>query len=114
MLRLRILSASLVALAGSVGAAAAADLGTPAYTPAPEATVGQGFSWTGPYVGGLLGYGWGHSKVGSSKSSADGVTGGAYAGYNFSTANFLFGLEGDITASGMSGSNAGFTVSNPW
>jgi outer membrane immunogenic protein len=114
MLRLRTLSAGLIALAGSVAAAAAADLGTPAYTPAPEAAANQGFTWTGPEVGALLGYGFGQSKVGSTKSSADGVTGGAYAGYNFATANFLFGVEGDITASGMSGGNGAFTVSNPW
>ena len=114
MLRLRTLSASLIALAGSIAAAAAADLGTPAYTPTPAYSATPGFTWTGPEVGALLGYGFGQSKTGSAKSNADGVTGGAYAGYNFATANFLLGLEGDITASGMSGSNGAFTVSNPW
>ena len=65
MLRMRILAASLIALAGNIGAAAAADVG--AYTPAPEAppyTPNQGFTWTGPYVGGMIGYGWGKSKSG--------------------------------------------------
>jgi outer membrane immunogenic protein len=114
MLRLRTLGASLIALAGSVGAAAAADLGAPSYTPTPGPAYNQGFNWTGPEVGLLLGYGFGQSKVGSNKADADGVTGGAYGGYNFATANFLFGVEGDITASDMSGSNSGFTVSNPW
>jgi outer membrane immunogenic protein len=114
MLRLRTLGASLIALAGSVAAAAAADLGTPAYTPTPGPAVSPGFTWSGPEVGALLGYGWGQSKLGSASSSADGVTGGGYAGYNFATANFLFGLEGDITGSAMSGGNSGFTVSNPW
>jgi outer membrane immunogenic protein len=114
MLCLRTFSASLIALAGSVAAAAAADLGTPAYAPTPVAAANQGFTWNGPEVGALLGYGFGQSTLGSTKSAADGVTGGAYAGYNFATANFLFGLEGDITASAMSGSNGAFTVSNPW
>src|ERR1700674_1065353 len=82
MLRLRTLSTSLIALAGSVAAAAAADLGTPAYTPTPEAAANPGFTWTGPEVGALLGYGFGQSRRGSTTSSADGVTGGAYAGYN--------------------------------
>ena len=53
-------------------------------------------------------------KGGGHAAAADGVTGGAYAGYNFSMSNFLFGIEGDITASGMEGKNGAFTVSNPW
>ena len=115
MLRKRILAASLIALAGTIGGAAAADVGV--YTPTPEPppyTPSQGFTWTGPYVGGMIGYGWGESKGGGHAAAADGVTGGAYAGYNFSMSNFLFGLEGDITASGMEGKNGPFTVSNPW
>jgi len=115
MLRKRILAASLIALAGNIGGAAAADIG--AYTPTPEAppyTGNQGFTWTGPYVGGMIGYGWGSSKRAGTTAHADGVTGGAYAGYNFSVSNFLLGIEGDITASGMEGKNGAFTVSNPW
>ncbi len=115
MSRMRSLGTALIALIGTVGTAAAADLGTPAYTPAPPAGGGNpGFSWTGPTVGALLGYGWGQSTIGSSKADADGVTGGAYAGYNFGMGSLLFGVEGDITASGMQGGNGGFTVSNPW
>jgi outer membrane immunogenic protein len=114
MLRKRILCAALIALAGNVGSAAAADLGS--YTPSPEPgyTPQTGFSWTGPYVGGMVGYGWGSSDRSGTKADADGVTGGAYAGYNFSMSNFLLGIEGDVTASGMEGKNGGFTVSNPW
>jgi outer membrane immunogenic protein len=113
MLRLRSLSASLIALCGSVGAAAAADLGTPSYTPSPEPAV-AGFSWSGPEIGALLGYGFGQSKIGSAKADADGISGGGYAGYNFAISNFLLGAEGDFTGSAMSGGNSGFTVSNPW
>jgi outer membrane immunogenic protein len=113
MLRLRSLSAGLIALVGSVGAAVAADLGTPSYTPSPGPVV-SGFNWTGPEIGALLGYGFGQSKIGSAKANADGVSGGGYAGYNFAISNFLLGVEGDITGSAMSGGNSGFTVSNPW
>ena len=105
-MRKRILAASLIALAGNIGGAAAADVGV--YTPTPEPppyTPSQGFTWTGPYVGGMIGYGWGESKGGGHAAAADGVTGGAYAGYNFSMSNFLFGLEAVITASGMEGKN---------
>lgn len=115
MLRKRILAASLIALAGSAGAAAAADLGTYSPTPTPPAyTPSTGFTWSGPYVGGMLGYGWGSSKNGGTTADANGVTGGAYAGYNFAISSFLLGIEGDITASGMEGKNGALTVSNPW
>ena len=79
------------------------------YNPAPA------FSWTGGYVGGILGYGWGTPKVGGTTWSADGVTGGVFGGYNFQpSSNFVLGLETDITASGMSGKKAGVTVDNNW
>jgi outer membrane immunogenic protein len=114
MLRKRILAAGLILFAGNVGGAAAADLGS--YTPSPEPSYAPqtGFSWTGPYVGAMIGYGWGNSKLNGHNANADGVTGGAYAGYNFAISNFLLGVEGDATASGMEGKNSGFTVSNPW
>ena len=62
MSRIRTFGASVIALAAGIGTAAAADLGYPAapevtYNPAPA------FSWTGPYIGGLLGYGWGDAQI---------------------------------------------------
>src|SRR5262245_65545545 len=109
MLRKRILAAGLIALAFNVGGAAAADLGS--YTPSPEPsyTPQTGFTWTGPYVGGMIGYGWGNAEVNGHDADANGVTGGAYAGYNFSISNFLLGVEGDVTASGMEGKSGTFT-----
>lgn len=62
------------------------------------------FAWTGLYVGGNLGYGWGST---SSSSAAvlgshafdinpNGFLGGGQVGYNWQNDAFLFGLEGDV------------------
>jgi outer membrane immunogenic protein len=52
------------------------------------------FNWTGFYVGGHLGYGWG---------AGHGAVGGVQAGYNyqFPGSNIVVGGEADITLSGM-------------
>ena len=116
MSRIRILGASLAALAVSTGAALAADL--PVYSaPAPASVYSpiSAFNWGGAYVGGVLGYGWGTASGAGGSRAADGATGGVYGGFNFVPApGFVLGLESDILASGMSGKSAGVTVSNPW
>lgn len=70
------------------------------------------FSWTGFYVGGHAGGGWGDSDTvftdfGTKNSHAlDGGVGGVHAGYNFQfSSNLVAGLEVDFTGSGMSGSS---------
>ena len=69
------------------------------------------FSWTGFYIGGHLGYGWGTSSsynmpgVGNGdafdgldgfKFRPNGVLGGVSLGYNWHTDAFVIGFEGDI------------------
>jgi outer membrane immunogenic protein len=69
------------------------------------------FSWTGFYIGGSLGYGWGSSSsrnvpgsgAGDAFDGLDGFNvhpygwmGGATLGYNWQTDGFVFGLEGDL------------------
>ena len=113
MLRIRTLGAmgtSLIALVAGTGLAAAADF--PNYEPPPAAVYNPApaFTWTGPYVGLQGGYGWGGGTIGTS-----GWIGGAYAGYNFQTGtNLVLGIEGDISATGKSGSSGGQTITNPW
>lgn len=78
---------------------------TPYYAPPPAQ---QLFNWTGFYVGGNAGWGWG------SALSADpsGYLVGLQAGYNFQLAsNILAGIETDIAISGIDGSSGGNTVS---
>jgi outer membrane immunogenic protein len=106
-------------LAGLFGAtsAMAADLPARVYTKAP-AFVDPGYNWSGFYLGGNVGYSWGKSNDTSSftngagttlstsigSSSLDGVVGGGQAGYNWQVQNWVWGLEGDIQATGERGS----------
>lgn len=113
----RVLGASAVALMVGVGAAAAADI----YAPAPVAEViyspAPAFSWTGGYVGGLLGYEWGNAKVrgGGPSLNPDGWMGGIFGGYNFQTSSmFVVGLEGDFTFAGAKDKVSGISVENNW
>jgi outer membrane immunogenic protein len=116
MSRIPTLGASVVAMMTAVGAASAADISV--YSPPPPEVVynpASAYNWTGAYVGAQVGYGWGTAKNAGNSFDANGVVGGAYAGYNFlATPGFLLGVEGDINASGMSGKSAGVTVSNGW
>lgn len=66
------------------------------------------FSWTGAYVGGQIGYGWGQSDLDSDFGSAsfdpDGFLGGVHAGYNYQFSNnVVVGIEADVDYSDMSG-----------
>jgi outer membrane immunogenic protein len=77
-----------------MSAAQAADAKIP-YTKAPAA---QAFSWTGVYVGGNVGYGWGTTSVDglNNSLSPSGVNGGGQIGYNYQIKNFVLGVEGDF------------------
>jgi outer membrane immunogenic protein len=92
------------AVAAAIGVPAfAADLGPrsqPYYAPQPI----QLFNWTGFYVGGNAGWGWG-SALGTDPS---GYLIGLQAGYNFQFASgLLAGIESDIAISGIDGSAGG-------
>ncbi|WP_262331707.1 outer membrane protein [Bosea sp. BH3] len=97
----------------AAGAAAAADLPSrkgpvvaPVYVPA--------FTWTGFYVGGNAGYGWGNVNAGNvfngrtvSIGDMDGFVGGGQVGYNYQMGQFVLGLEADIQGADLStGTNA--------
>jgi outer membrane immunogenic protein len=115
---------ALVAVATPITTiASAADL-KPVYkaTPAPVAT----YSWTGFYVGGHAGYGWGKGDtsigfidspvpfVGPAIAAGivptpfspdpDGFIGGFQLGYNYQVANWVLGFETDISFAGIGGS----------
>ncbi|MBN9046865.1 MAG: porin family protein [Rhizobiales bacterium] len=93
-----LLLASTVALVAASGAKAADAV--VAQEPAPVA-VAPAFSWTGPYIGGQVGWGWAKSKFSdgdSLKMSPNGFLGGVYGGYNYDFGNnFVGGIEGDVT-----------------
>lgn len=78
---------------------------TPYYAPEPAR---QLFNWTGFYVGGNAGYGWG-SALGA---DASGYLLGLQAGYNFQVAsNILAGIETDISITGIDATTGGATAS---
>jgi outer membrane immunogenic protein len=97
----------------------AADLAARSYTKAPALAAVS--NWSGFYIGGNLGYGWGDGNTDGSflAPSADvsggindtslgarskGVTGGAQAGYNWQIGSLLTGIEADIQGSGIKAS----------
>lgn len=94
------------AAAATVAAPAiAADLGgrRPYYGPQPAQNL---FNWTGFYVGGNAGWGWG-SALGTDPS---GYLIGLQAGYNFQFASgLLAGIETDVAISGIEASAGGAT-----
>jgi outer membrane immunogenic protein len=99
----------------------AADLAARPYTKAP--VVDPAYNWSGWYIGGNVGYSWGHSSTGtfldptsdwgfesvafrnefasqsSARYSPQGVVGGLQTGYNWQSGAWVFGLEADINGS---------------
>jgi len=110
MKKLFLATTAIVALAA--GSASAADLAArPVYKAPPPAPV---YSWTGVYWGVNIGYSWGQAKndvdvVGvpfSDSQDVNGVIGGGQIGINWQVANWVFGLESDIQASGQKGNSS--------
>jgi outer membrane immunogenic protein len=119
----KILLAGVGVLALGIASASAADIVRPRPAPAPApAYVAPPFTWTGFYVGINGGYGWGNSNFSSPFSSGSfdtngGLVGGTL-GYNWQAGQVVFGLEGDLDWSGMSGSGScgglNCEVNNDW
>lgn len=106
-----------------VGAAALVAAGWSACADAADFSYGQrapytvnqplnAYSWAGPYLGGNIGYQWGEVSNNSAKPS--GFVAGVQAGYNFQNGPWVFGVEGDIQATGADDTFASWKFSNPW
>jgi outer membrane immunogenic protein len=113
----KIILATLLAGLGSA-AALAADLGAAApYAKAP-AMMAAVNNWSGFYIGGNIGYGWGSGGSNAAFPPSDffahqnallntnpkGVIGGGQIGYNWQVGSLVTGLEADLQGSGMKGS----------
>jgi outer membrane immunogenic protein len=108
------LSAVALMATGWTVSAQAADL---AYGSRGPYTVNQPLniiSWAGPYLGGNIGWAWG--SVDNNLTSPSGFVGGLQAGYNWQPGQgpWVFGVEGDIQATGASDTFAPWKFSNPW
>jgi outer membrane immunogenic protein len=107
-----VLGAVALIAAGWTVSAGAADL--PYGSRAPY-TVNQplnAYSWAGPYLGANLGYQWG--SVDNNLAKPSGFEGGVQAGYNWQSGPWVFGVEGDIQATGADDTFAPWKFSNPW
>src|SRR2546430_1751846 len=102
--------AGAFAAAATLAGTAFAAEPTPAPPPAPI------FTWTGLYVGGQIGYAWGHDPVtwsgisnddelaaGAFSHTSQGAIGGAHVGYNLQYNPWLvLGLEGSVDGTSLS------------
>jgi outer membrane immunogenic protein len=115
MIRFVSRAVALIAMGGTLGwtmSAQAADL--PYGSRAPY-TVNQplnAYSWAGPYLGANLGYAWG--SVDHNPTKPSGFAAGVQAGYNWQAGPWVFGLEGDLQATGADDTFAPWKFSNPW
>jgi len=123
-MRRRLLLAGGIILTVAIHTAGAADLPIPYKAPPVPAPV---FNWTGFYVGGNFGGGWGSQTINGTDTGIDsngpsaglplissvsdttrlsGVFGGGQVGYNYELPNnWLLGIEADVDASGIRGSS---------
>src|SRR6267154_5961847 len=107
----------VIVMAALTAPGLAADLGARSYTKAP--VVAPVSNWSGFYIGGNLGYGWGDGNTDFSflpspaeftfnnttlGARSTGVTGGAQLGYNWQIGSVVTGLEADIQGSDIKGS----------
>ena len=114
---MRVILGSVAALA-MVTAASAADL--PVKSPPPAPVMAPVWNWTGFYVGVNGGYSWGRSTrdlnffnplngvlIASGTGGGRDMNGGLFGGqlgYNWQTANWVFGIETDAQWTGQKGS----------
>jgi outer membrane immunogenic protein len=117
---LNLTALAVIAFAGGVSTASAADLDGVPYTK--ENFIVPIYNWSGVYIGGNIGYGWGRSSdtsglsagaaaplfTDSVRSNMNGIVGGGQMGYNSQMRNWLWGLEADFQGTGQS-SNHSFT-----
>jgi outer membrane immunogenic protein len=114
MKKLLLATTAFVVLAAA--SASAADMrARPAYAPPPPV-----YSWNGWYIGGNVGYSWGHAKYDSTTTTSvlgvtvagnaisesqkiDGVIGGVQTGYNYQFGGWVWGWETDFQGSGQKG-----------
>ncbi|ALK08633.1 outer membrane protein [Blastochloris viridis] len=111
---MRRITLALLATTMIAGTASAADLSSRRYAPV-QAPTAYAFNWTGFYLGGNVGYGWGTNdwtapswSAGKLNTDFDGFVGGGQLGFNYQMGNIVLGLQGDISGSNLEGKVYGF------
>src|ERR1700730_9657035 len=119
---MRTVVVAVIAIAAFATAAHAADLSR-AFYKAPPPVMPPAFSWTGCYIGGHVGGGWGRDTVSipnpalttgaaippgfsfpSVTGNTSGVLGGGQVGCNYQFApNWVIGIEGEGSGTGING-----------
>jgi outer membrane immunogenic protein len=116
---------SAIATVALPAIAFAADLPARTYTKAPVVAAPVAYNWTGFYVGAHVGGGWasnnwyedatvtgagGVAPAGfpDAAYNASGVIGGGQIGYNYQSGWAVFGVEGDVSGTGIKGSGPCF------
>jgi len=112
-------AASILALSLSAPASAA-DLAARPYTKAPVAPMVAVYNWSGFYVGGHIGWGWGQvdSTIAApgtvsfptgtplNRTDTDGFLGGVQGGFNWQINSLVLGIEGEYTWTDIKGSSS--------
>jgi outer membrane immunogenic protein len=114
MKQLLLAGAALGVLAMAVPALAADMSPRPAPAPLYKAPPPMQFTWTGCYLGGHVGGGWGQKTVsdptggavGSASFDINGWMAGGQAGCNYQVSNFVLGIEGDASWADIKGSSS--------
>ena len=114
----------ILSVVGSIAATAAFGADLP--TNATQTAAVSAYNWTGVYVGGQLGYGWGRADITNINGSVNfpagtqsahdygGVIGGGQLGYNFQFNRiWVLGVEGDFAWSGIDGTTNNISAVNP-
>lgn len=103
----------------AAGAASAADLPSRKGPVSAPIVYAPAFTWTGFYVGGNAGYGFGNidsTNLGVLNSFSDpkGFVGGGQIGYNYQIGQIVLGAEADFQGADLRArvSNGGFTATN--
>jgi outer membrane immunogenic protein len=103
----------LTALTGVVTAHSADVVEEIPVAPAAPVEIAPVNTWSGPYAGVTLGYGFGETSVEEDALpgvdiDTDGFTAHGFAGWNGQTGRVVYGVEGDVGYNGVEGDDAGF------
>ena len=93
-----------------VAPALAADLPARMPVKAAPAVVTTMYNWSGFYIGGHGGYGWGDADWAFTTGTAtshdvDGYVAGIHTGFNWQFGHWVLGIEGSVSKTGMDGSS---------